>query len=107
MEIIKTVTLNAGELEPIYVALKADSGTDTILGGTVTLKDRAGVPVVNEAEISGFTPGALAEPQVWYDLDTLALALSAGSYTLQFTINHIGSDGEVRRSRPAVLILVQ
>jgi hypothetical protein len=101
------VRLRAGEKRPVYGTVEALSGTVQVQGTPAcTLYDRAGqaVPGMSGVPATGWDSAAAQEVRAWLNLDTSTLA--AGHYTLEFTIQALGSDTLVRTYRPSVAVQV-
>ena len=106
------VRIRRGEKRPLYGQVSVASGTLTIGASpapTCTLYDSndAAVAGLTAVAVTGYDAGALAAPQVWFDLDTTTPAsLSAGFYTLVFKLSAVGSDGIARVLEPAVEVQI-
>ena len=102
-------TLRRGEKRPLYGQETAVTGTLTIASAPVpaaTLFDANGAAVTGLAGVSvtGYDTGAQAAPRVWLNLDTASV--TAGFYTLVFTLTATGSDGLTRVYRPSIEVQV-
>ena len=106
------VRVRVGEKRPIYGQAAAQSGTLTIQASpapSCTLYDSAGNAVsgLNSVAATGYDAGALANPRVWYNLDTTSPAsLAAGYYTMVFKFTAAGSDSLNRVYEPSIEIQV-
>jgi hypothetical protein len=106
------IRIRAGEKRPIYGQATAQTGTLTIQASpapSCTLYDSTGAPVtgLNNVAASGYDAVALANPRVWYNLDTTSPAnLAAGYYTMVFKFTAAGSDSLNRVYEPSIEIQV-
>ncbi len=98
------VRLRKGERAPLYGAVSAASGaTVTIASASYTLYGSDG-SVKATGSASGYDSGALSTARAWVTLDTSSL--SAGTYTLVFSITLTGSDSITRLREPSALVVV-
>ena len=103
------VAVRKGEKRPIYGTITPEVGTVTVLASpapTATLYDQSGTVVggFSGIGITGFDTGVQATPKVWLNLDTTGL--TAGFYTLVYTVSATGSDASTRVYEPAIEVQV-
>jgi len=108
MSVDAFITMRVGETRPLYVTITAETGTLTISGTpTVTLYDRTGAVAgsISGTSVTGSTSGASAAPQAFYNLATVSL--TAGMYSLVFSITATATDGTTRIYKPELGIRLQ
>ena len=76
-------SINAGEARPVYFEASAEVGTLAIAPTPkITITDNAGTIIVNAVAPTGYDSGAMTSPRVWHNVDSRALTMVTGQYTV-------------------------